>query len=168
MTKLTKQQEAFYVYVYRIDGEMAYVGKGKGKRSHVHLRKSHNPILAQRISAGASVSVKVIKRGLSEPDAFRLERRCINKWRATLSNMTQGTRTQTEALWHQCLNDLQNNIISYGAALTKPPRSLYQLGSGKMAERDSYVLRMQNVAWLKRQLRSIMRKLEAEDPSLIS
>lgn len=173
MTKLSPQQERFamniyYVYVYRIDREMVYVGKGKGGRSHDHLRKSHNPILEQRILAGSSVKVKIIKRGLSEPEAFRLERRCINKWQKTLTNMTQGTRTRPEAIWYRCLSDLQNRIVSYGAAITKPSRSLYRLGSREMAGKDDYVLRIQNVAWLKRQIREIMREVESECPGLVS
>jgi hypothetical protein len=32
---------------------------------------------------------------------------------------------------------------------------------------DTIALRVRNLAWLKRQMRSIMRMLEAEDPSLI-
>lgn len=157
----------FYVYAYRIDGQMAYIGKGKGKRSHAHLNGARNPILRQRINAASSISVKVIKGGMTEPEAFRLERRCINKWGRSLCNLTQGTRTQTEAVWHDCLNQLQNHFVSYGEAITQTNGSEYNLQSGKV-ERDSISLRVRNLAWLKRQTRLIMRTLEAEDPSLIS
>jgi len=156
----------YYVYAYRIDGDMAYVGKGTGKRAWEHLRRARNPILRQRIASANSVTVRVVSRGLTEPEAFRLERRCINKWRATLSNLTQGTRTQTEALWHDCLNDLQNNFISYGVAVVSTNGSRYDLQSGSIVA-DTIALRVRNLAWLKRQMRSIMRMLEAEDPSLI-
>jgi hypothetical protein len=102
MSKLSKQQEAFYVYAYRIDGQMAYIGKGKGRRLHVHLRNAKNPILRQRISAGKFIQVRIIKSGLSEPAAFALERRCISKWADTLCNISNGQRTVVEACFFEC------------------------------------------------------------------
>lgn len=164
---LTEQQERFYVYVYRVDGQMAYVGKGQGRRAESHLTHTHNPILRQRMNAANRVTVKVIKRNMTEADAFRLERKCINKWRKTLSNQTQGTRTQVEAIWHDCLNELQNNTISYGTAMTRPIRILFDLNTGQMAECDTLELRVRNLVWYKRQLRQLMRKLEAADPGLV-
>jgi hypothetical protein len=96
----------FYVYAYRIDGQMAYVGKGKGKRAWCHLRNAKNAILRDRISNGKSVRVKIIKRGLSEAEAFQLERKCIAKWANDIANISGGARSSAEALLHQCLEDL--------------------------------------------------------------
>jgi hypothetical protein len=97
---------SFYVYAYRIDGQMAYVGKGKGKRAWCHLKGAKNAILRDRISNGKSVRVKIIKRGLSEAAAFELERKCIAKWADGLANISGGARSSAEALLHECLEEL--------------------------------------------------------------
>lgn len=165
MSKLSEQQEKFYVYLYRIDGEIAYVGKGKGSRAYSHLNKARNPILRQRILEGRSVRVKIIKRDMTEGDAFRLERRCINKWSATVSNMTQGTRTEVEALYAQCLTDLKHNLRTYGEAIMFSNGNTYSL-KHRSIQPDTYYHRITNLAWIKRQLRSSMRTFEKIDPSL--
>lgn len=103
---LSEQQERFYVYAYRIDGQMAYIGKGKGKRAWCHLKKAKNAILRDRISNGKSVRVKIIKRGLSEAEAFQLERKCIAKWSNDIANISGGARSSTEALLHECFDYL--------------------------------------------------------------
>jgi len=98
--------QRFYVYAYRIDGQMAYIGKGKGKRAWCHLKGAKNAILRDRISNGKSVRVKIIKQGLSEAEAFQLERKCIAKWADDIANISGGMRSSTEALLHECLQDL--------------------------------------------------------------
>jgi hypothetical protein len=165
---LTKQQKRFYVYAYRIDGRMAYVGKGTGNRAWVHLNSARNPILKARIAKGNRVVVRILKAGLTEVEAFRLERVCINKWGYTLCNIASGTRTATEAAWHECLHDLQHKIIGYGEAIRKPSRTLVDLSTGKTQEADSIVLRIRNLAWIRRQYRQLMRSIERAHPDLIS
>lgn len=155
----------YYVYLYRIDGEVAYVGKGQGKRAFAHLKKAKNPILRQRIFNAKSVRVKIIKQDMSEADAFRLEKRCINKWSATVSNRTQGTRTSTEAAYAECLMNLKHNIVDYGTSIFFTNGAAYDLVSKKPAK-DCWQLRVRNNACLRRELRSIMRALEKADPNL--
>jgi hypothetical protein len=100
------EQQRFYVYAYRIDGQMAYIGKGKGRRAWCHLSNAKNAILRDRISNGKSVRVKIIKQGLSEAEAFQLERKCIAKWADDIANIKGGVRSSTEALLHECLQYL--------------------------------------------------------------
>ena len=158
----------FYVYAYRIDGQMAYIGKGKGKRAWVHLRDAKNAIFRLRIANANRVTVRIIKAGLTEAEAFQLERRCIRKWDQTLCNIAQGIYSSDEAVWHDCLHDLQNNVISYGETIKRKSRSLMNMETGQMAEQDSMELRVRNLAWLRRQYRLIMRAIEKQHPSLIA
>jgi hypothetical protein len=47
MTAAPTERANYFVYVYRIGGVMAYVGKGTGFRMTKHLNASHNPILSE-------------------------------------------------------------------------------------------------------------------------
>jgi hypothetical protein len=158
---------SFYVYAYRIDGQMAYVGKGKGKRAWVHLRGAKNAILRQRIANGRKLQVRVLKANLSEPEALALERRCIKKWQRSLSNIAQGSRSEVEALWYECLNDLQTHLVSYGQVIVMRSRCLLDLETGAEHEQDSMRLRVRNLMYIKRRLRRIMRAIENTHPHLI-
>jgi hypothetical protein len=90
MTDSSSERANYFVYVYRIGGVMAYVGKGTGFRMTKHLKASHNPILAEWIAranqAGVLVQHRKIKRGLTHDEALRLEGRCFEKWHRTLCN----------------------------------------------------------------------------------
>jgi hypothetical protein len=90
MTADATERSNYFVYLYRIGGVMAYVGSGSGFRMTKHLRASHNPQLSEWIARaqenGDKVQRRKIKRGLTKDDALRLEGRCFEKWRNTLSN----------------------------------------------------------------------------------
>ena len=104
------RHERFYVYAVRIGGRTRYVGKGCGKRAFLHLRRSHNPVLRAEIEAarrtGQAVRVRIMKSGLSEVDAFRIERRMIAKWSDRLVNVAMGSHSATERLAMECVAHL--------------------------------------------------------------
>ncbi|MEQ9505999.1 MAG: hypothetical protein RLO80_06985 [Hyphomonas sp.] len=91
MTAEIAEQAKYFVYVYRIGGVMAYVGKGSGFRMTKHMKASHNPLLSEWITwaqeEGALVQRRRIKRGLTKDQALRLEGRCYEKWEQTLCNI---------------------------------------------------------------------------------
>jgi hypothetical protein len=98
---LTERWRGFYVYVYRDprDGAVFYVGKGKGRRAWLHLSEAqtgtgHNLALSSRIlllqSLGTPPLVECVSQGLSEPDAFDMERLAIATHRGTAVNASEG------------------------------------------------------------------------------
>lgn len=104
------RHERFYVYVVRIDGRTRYVGKGCGRRARVHLTASHNPTLRAEIDAaratGRPVRSRIIAAGLTERDAYRLERRSIAKWADKTVNVSLGSHTSLELLAMECRANL--------------------------------------------------------------
>jgi hypothetical protein len=102
--------DRFYVYVVRIGGRTRYVGKGTGARASVHLTRSHNKTLAAEVTAafaiGWPVRSRIVASGLSERDAFRLERRMIWKWRERIVNVSMGSFTPLEHSAMQARADL--------------------------------------------------------------
>lgn len=105
------RHERFYVYAVRIDRRTRYVGKGCGDRYRIHLTRSHNATLRVEVEAarllGRPVWVRIIRDGLSEREAFRLERRAIAKWAPKIVNVSMGTHTDMERLAMQCRANLQ-------------------------------------------------------------
>ena len=92
--------QGFYVYLHRraTDGSVFYVGKGKGDRA---WRKSHRGQYWRRVATKYGVAVEIVNHGLSEVDAFDIERRLISLHADTICNMTTGGegrsgRPQTE------------------------------------------------------------------------
>lgn len=64
----------YYVYVYKIEGKVVYVGKGTGSRiKHYGTKIEHNPELAELHKQGVKVEAVKIAEGLSEEMAVRLE-----------------------------------------------------------------------------------------------
>jgi hypothetical protein len=87
----------FYVYEHwRPDrGECFYVGKGRGRRANIMKRrnKHHRAIQEKLARLGMCVEVKIVGHGLSEDEAFELEKKRIAFWRSEncdLANMTDG------------------------------------------------------------------------------
>jgi ribosomal protein S16 len=87
----------FYVYEHwRLDrDECFYVGKGKGKRAYVMVKRNrhHLAIQAKVSREGSAIEVRMVATGLTEEDAFNLEKERIRFWRAAgadLTNMTDG------------------------------------------------------------------------------
>jgi len=86
----------FYVYVY-IDPrnyEEFYYGKGKDKRKDAHLKDSSDSEKAKRIQqikkAGLEPIIRVIAKGLSEKEAFLVEKTLLWKLGKTLTNISRG------------------------------------------------------------------------------
>lgn len=86
----------YYVYVY-IDPrnfEEFYFGKGKGSRMNAHLSEDSDSGKSTRIkaihAAGLEPIVRVIARGLSEHDAFLVEKTLLWKLGKNLTNISSG------------------------------------------------------------------------------
>jgi hypothetical protein len=89
-------QTDYYVYVY-IDPrnyEEFYFGKGKDNRKEAHLSDDSDSEKAKRIKAihqeGLTPIIKVIAKGLTESDAFLIEKTLIWKIGRTLTNKSSG------------------------------------------------------------------------------
>lgn len=88
--------QIFYVYEHwRLDrDECFYVGKGRGKRAYTRNgRNSHwKNIIAKLERIGSGYEVKLVATGLTEFEAFSLEKERISFWRnvADLCNKTDG------------------------------------------------------------------------------
>lgn len=87
----------FYVYEHwRPDrDEPFYVGKGRGGRANLMARRNrhHKAIQAKLHRLGLSVEVRIVASGLSEEDAFNLEKQQIAMYSSNgidLANMTIG------------------------------------------------------------------------------
>lgn len=87
----------FYVYEHwRPDrGECFYVGKGSRTRAYRMRGRNRRHLTIQRILArdGLRVEVKLFKCGMTEDEAFAVERERISHWTGRgffLANMTEG------------------------------------------------------------------------------
>lgn len=98
-------------YVYELldprTGEAFYVGKGVGRRAWVHESaerrgRERNPfkaaVLAELRASGRSPEVRIVKDGMRERDAYRLERSMIVRNRHRLTNIALGEKTQMEKI----------------------------------------------------------------------
>jgi hypothetical protein len=86
----------YYVYVY-IDPrnyEEFYYGKGKGNRKDAHLKDKGDSDKAQKIreieKAGLKPIIRVIAKGLTEKEAFLVEKTLLWKLGKTLTNISKG------------------------------------------------------------------------------
>lgn len=87
----------YYVYEHwRLDrDECFYVGKGRGGRAYSmkDRNRHHQAIVAKLGRIGSAFEVRMVAVGLSEQDAFQLEKERIAFWRssgADLTNLTNG------------------------------------------------------------------------------
>lgn len=87
----------FYVYEHwRLDrDECFYVGKGRGGRAYKMRDRNrfHTAIVQKLQREGYAVEVKIVACGLTEEEAFKLERERIAFWKeanADLANATYG------------------------------------------------------------------------------
>jgi hypothetical protein len=90
-------QATFYVYEHwRLDrDECFYVGKGKGGRAYkMRDRNRFHSAVVQKVQRdGFGIEVKIVASGLTETEAFALEKERIAFWRssgADLANSTNG------------------------------------------------------------------------------
>lgn len=86
----------YYVYVY-IDprnNEEFYYGKGKGSRKNAHLESESDTEKTKRIAAirkaGLEPTIRVVARGLTEHDAFLVEKAYLHKLGKSLTNISSG------------------------------------------------------------------------------
>jgi hypothetical protein len=89
-------ENSYYVYVY-IDPrnfEEFYYGKGKGDRKSAHLQDTNDTEKTRRIKAitdaGLQPIIRVIAAGLTETDAFLVEKTLIWKLGRNLTNASSG------------------------------------------------------------------------------
>lgn len=96
----------FYVYLIVDDRRVLYVGKGKGKRASTHLakeRRGNHPngalslALQQSRHEGREPAILILEQGLTEREAFTLERHLIRAWRQSLTNIANGCVSAKEA-----------------------------------------------------------------------
>lgn len=88
----------FYVYEHwRMDrDECFYVGKGHGTRAYDMRRgrnQHHKAIVAKMSRICSSVEIRIVADGLTEKEAFQIERERIKFWRGAgmdLTNLTNG------------------------------------------------------------------------------
>ena len=85
----------FYVYEHwRLDrDECFYVGKGKGGRAYKMRDRNlfHTAVVKKLQREGYAVEVKIVACGLSEEEAFSLEKERIAFWRAANADLTNAT-----------------------------------------------------------------------------
>jgi hypothetical protein len=106
----------YYVYEHwRLDrDECFYVGKGRGGRAYSmkNRNRHHQAIVAKMARIGSAFEVRIVASGLSEQEAFDLERERIAFWRTAgvdLANLTNGGEgvsglkhsEETKKLWSQ-------------------------------------------------------------------
>ena len=94
---MTTSGTSFYVYEHwRLDrDECFYVGKGKGNRAYStkDRNRHHKAICAKLSREGFAMEIRMVATGLSEKEAFFLERDRIKFWRdagVDLVNLTDG------------------------------------------------------------------------------
>jgi len=112
----------YYVYVY-IDPrnfEEFYYGKGKGNRKNAHLSDESDTEKTKTIKAiqkeGLEPIIKVIARGLSESEAFLIEKTLIWKLGKNLTNISSGhfiDKFRPHNSFHLNLNgfDFENGVF---------------------------------------------------------
>jgi hypothetical protein len=105
--------KAFYVYLIRDPryNVPVYVGKGRGHRARVHLRKSSNVMLDRMIAKcrkqGLEPLVEIVARFTDEADAFALEIALIAKYgrrdlgTGTLFNFSDGGEGASGSIIHR-------------------------------------------------------------------
>lgn len=102
----------FYVYIHRRkdDGQVFYIGKGKGRRSHDKRRNGYWRNTARK----HGYSIEFAAKGLSEAEAISIERQLIAAHKilgAPLTNMTDGGEGMSGYIWPTELKLRQSAIL---------------------------------------------------------
>lgn len=121
-------EKKFYVYVHLYasgpkQGEVFYVGKGKGGRASYPYRH-HNPHW-QNISRKYGFTPKIVMRFDNEVCAFSFERALIKHYgRENLCNLTDGGEGTSGYKWDDCRRDTMMNIFSSKEYIEKKSKSI--------------------------------------------
>lgn len=98
----------YYVYllINPFNGEIFYVGKGKGKRAEGHLKENlrgtlsngkKHKIINEIVESGEKPDIVVFSNNLEENDALTLERKLIQRLRKFITNTSSGSFNKHEA-----------------------------------------------------------------------
>lgn len=93
-----RPERRFYVYAVAVGGRIAYIGKGTGRRAWSHLgRRCKNSELKAQIAearqADGRIAVRLLRTGLTEREAYALERALIVRNHERLANRSIGQTT---------------------------------------------------------------------------
>lgn len=114
----------YYVYflINPLDNKIFYVGKGKGKRLHSHIKNAKKGLIdnepkyskiKQILRSGKEPVVVVFESGLRESIAFKIERDLIHRLvDCGLTNISHGTVTNVEKIKAQ-IEDYYERIIPF-------------------------------------------------------
>jgi len=104
-----RHERAYYVYflIDPRDGQIFYIGKGKGERVSAHVKAVKNgrldngvkgPRISEILSEGLEVVEHIHAPGLTEAAAYALERSLIREHRTSLTNIACGIVTSDESI----------------------------------------------------------------------
>jgi hypothetical protein len=163
----------FYVYEHwRLDrDECFYVGKGKGGRAYSmkNRNRHHQAIVAKLGCTRSAFEVRMVATGLSELDAFSIEKERISFWRAAnvdLTNLTNGGEgasglkhsEKTKKLWS--LQRKGNSISDEGrakrsASLKGRPKSKEHAAAAGKAGGIARTGKKQNSEWVAKRVKTM-------------
>lgn len=116
--------DLFYVYAIVVEGSVLYIGKGKNRRAWHHLTPQCRNLklkaaIATARAKGIEPKVRMLKTGITEKEAFQLERRWIVRFHQRLANATLGQMTEAERAWYQAHADWQNHRLLTDAEIIR-------------------------------------------------
>lgn len=133
-----KNGPGYYVYAL-IDPrneQIFYIGKGKGKRCFAHEKnwlndRVDNPQVFARISKirndGMSLEIRLFEMGMTEPDAYALERHLILAiGKDNLTNLKRGQETESQRVSAKA-KDLLDRAIPFEMWLSTRPRTVVDI-----------------------------------------
>lgn len=131
--ELIEKPSGYYVYILiGSDGRIVYVGKGKGRRMHQHMKdakagrvssiKKHRGLMTM-LSNGDEPKAFAIVDNLSDDDAYRVERSVIHKiGHDRLLNSSAGNRSPLEAQFEK-IKQMERDAMPYETWLHLRPRT---------------------------------------------
>jgi hypothetical protein len=116
--KMNSKSSRYYVYVHKgIDGTVFYVGKGTGDRAFSKDRQPEWHYYVEKI-LNKQYNVEIVKEGISEEDALRIEDTLLAEHAATVINR-QNMHTPVDS---RKLIDYSDTIRAYSDALRTAQR----------------------------------------------
>ena len=90
--RFTRELGTFYVYGYRAEGSVFYIGKGRGQRAWDQKKHTHPRFHIYVTSMlSAPYTVEILRDGLREEDAEELEQALISCFQRQLVNWVHGS-----------------------------------------------------------------------------